>query len=286
MDDAAAPIHGPAEQNGEPASEGLLSTGRQLASAFSAAAGRALKSPLAVRACEAGRQRLAEFLDALEDPSCCYLLVSPSDRAPETSEAVAVIAFSPQIAYPMIDRLLGGADSDAFLPGRALTNVERRLLRRFAAHAAEALQTVWPGGRRPELQLVEGEFRPGELPFLRAEQEVATLTIALSLGRHVGAMQLCVPEWVAHMNNTAQPHRRHAEGPLELAASLQAVIDPADLVDLAPGDIVITDSATDGEVVVRLAGIPKFAARLCASDGNRAVTITRKLDGAGEAPPA
>ena len=286
MDDAAAPNNGPAEQSGGPASEGLLSTGRQLASVFSAAAGRVLKGPLAVRACETGRQRLAEFLDALEEPSCCYLLVSPSDHTPETSEAVAVVAFSPQIAYPMIDRLLGGADADAFLPGRALTNVERRLLRRFAAQAAEALQTVWPGGRRQELQLVEGEFRPGELPFLRAEQEVATLTVALSLGRHVGAMQLCVPEWVAHVDDAGQPKRRHAEGPLELAASLQAEIDPGELVDLAPGDIVITDLATDGEVVVRLAGIPKFAARLCASDGKRAVTITRKLDGAGDAPPA
>jgi len=286
MDDAA-PINGPTEQSDESAGKGLLATGRQLASVFSAAAGHVLKGPLAVRACEAGRQRLAEFLDALEEPSCCYLLVSPSDRTPETSEAVAVVAFSPQIAYPMIDRLLGGADADAFLPGRALTNVERRLLRRFAALAAEALQAVWPGGgKRPELQLVEGEFRAGELPFLRAEQEVATLTVALSLGRHVGAMQLCVPEWVAHADDAAQPYRPQAEGPLELAASRQAVIDPAELVDLAPGDIVITDSATDGEVVVRIAGIPKFAARLCASDGKRAVTITRKLGDAGDAAPA
>ena len=285
MDDAA-PINGPAEQSGESAGEDLLSTGRQLASAFSAAAGHVLKGSLTVRDCEAGRQSLAEFLDALEEPSGCYLLVSPSDRTPETSEAVAVVAFSPQIAYPMVDRLLGGADADAFLPGRALTVVERRLLRRFAALAAEALTAVWPGGDGPQLQLVEGEFRPRELPFLRADQEVATLTVALSMGRHVGAMQLCVPEWVAHVDDAAQPHRRHAEGPLELAASLQAVIDPAELVDLAPGDIVITDSATDGEVVIRLAGIPKFAARLCASDGKRAVTITRKLDDAGDAPSA
>ncbi len=285
MDDAV-PTHDPAEPDGEPAAGGLPATGQQLASAFSATAGHLLKGPLAVRACQAGRQRLTEFLDALDEPSCCYLLVSPSDRTPETSEAVAIVAFSPQIAYPMIDRLLGGADADAFLPGRALTNVERRLLRRFAALAADALQTVWPGEKKPDLRLVEGEFRPGELPFLRAEQDVATLTIALSLGRHVGAMQVCVPEWVAHTDDDAPPERRHAEGPLELAASLQAVIDPDELVDLAPGDIVITDATTDGEVVVRVAGIPKFAARLCASDGKRAVTITRKLDGAGEAGPA
>ena len=46
---------------------------------------------------------------------------------------------------------------------------------------------------------------------------------------------------------------------------------------LAVGDVLATDIATDAEVIIRVAGVPKFAARLGQFKGRRAIVITRKL---------
>ena len=41
--------------------------------------------------------------------------------------------------------------------------------------------------------------------------------------------------------------------------------------------MIATDVAIDGEVTVRLAGIPKYIGRLSTVDGKKAITITRKI---------
>lgn len=78
--------------------------------------------------------------------------------------------------------------------------------------------------------------------------------------------------------------QRPQTAPLELSAALEGItLDQAELAELAEGDIVATDVPADGEVIVRVGGIPKFAARLGTSGGRKLLTIVRRLD--GPAPP-
>jgi flagellar motor switch protein FliM len=55
-------------------------------------------------------------------------------------------------------------------------------------------------------------------------------------------------------------------------------LSPEELARMEAGDILSTDSDADGEVIVRIDGVPRFAARLGSADGRRAITITRRLD--------
>jgi flagellar motor switch protein FliM len=65
---------------------------------------------------------------------------------------------------------------------------------------------------------------------------------------------------------------------MELSVSLRDIDVPAsDAERLCDGDIVATGLPADGEVIVRLAGIPKFLARMGQVDGRRAITILRRL---------
>jgi len=244
--------------------------GGAFARAFASSASAVLGVGLQVRTCETAQRRLSEFLASLADGSCRYVL-----RPRRGRPAVAAVSFSPEIAFAMIDRLLGASGPAAYVPSRAPTEVDRRVLRGVAAAAAEALSTVWPADDAAGFAAVPGEFGPEALRPDGTDGPVVVVSAAVALGRRVGAVRLGIPGRIAAADaDRGQPP---AAGPLELAVCLPAEIGPDELAQLAPGDVLITDSPADGEVVVRLAGIPKYAARLGSADGHRAVRITRKL---------
>jgi flagellar motor switch protein FliM len=97
-------------------------------------------------------------------------------------------------------------------------------------------------------------------------------------------MRLCARREAIDEAALPPPAATSGAGPLELTAALEDIaIDERELAGLAPGDIIATEVAADGEVIVRIGGIPKFAARLGTSNGHRALTITRRLDEPREA---
>ena len=254
--------------------------GGAFARAFASSASAVLGVGLQVRTCETAQRRLSEFLAALADGSCRYVLATTArrgtSRAGRGRPAVAAVSFSPEIAFAIVDRLLGASGPAANVPSRAPTEVDRRVLRSVAAAAAEALSTVWPAADAPGFAVAPGAFGPEALLPDGTDGPVVVVSAAVALGRHVGAVRLGIPGSIA----AADADRRQppaASGPLELAVCLPAEIGADELAQLAPGDVLITDSPADGEVVVRLAGIPKYAARLGSADGKRAVRITRKL---------
>ena len=71
--------------------------------------------------------------------------------------------------------------------------------------------------------------------------------------------------------------------PLEVTAAIEGLeLDSADLADLAIGDILATEVPLDGEITIRIGGIPKYATRLRVIDGQKVVTITRRLAPRGQ----
>ena len=80
------------------------------------------------------------------------------------------------------------------------------------------------------------------------------------------------------------PQRPTASATLALSAAVAGILIAAqELAGLAAGDIIATDTPADGEVILRIGGIPKFAAKLALADGRRALTITRRLDAQADA---
>jgi flagellar motor switch protein FliM len=54
-------------------------------------------------------------------------------------------------------------------------------------------------------------------------------------------------------------------------------VSAEELARLSEGDLLVTDTPADGEVLVRIGGIPRFYARLGASNGKKAIRITRRI---------
>ena len=233
------------------------------------------------------RRSYAEFLASLREPTSCAMLsaerrrkdhpIAADDRKGECLGRVW-LEIAPQVAHAVIELLLGGAGEGACIPNRPLTSVEQRLLRRVAALAAEALTQTWPAEAKWTFQLQAAcSARPAP-PADKGNEPVTVLTFKLSAGPTSGLMRLCIPQSLLGQAVPPDPAPGGRSGPVGVSATLPDMTLSADeLAGLAVGDILTTDEPADGEVIVRVAGIPKYRARVGSLNGRRAVTITRRI---------
>lgn len=241
--------------------------------------------------------RVDDFLQSVEEPTCCYRLTA-GNGSPSGGSGSILIEITPTIAFPIINCLLGGSSDDAFIPRRPLTAIERRLLQRVVETITAGLLQSLPGGASrnfegpppgadpaPVRPSPEGSVAPGTPPAGDADHGAAACPmVALSAGiealldAQAGTIRLCISQDL--LGPLASPLRDEptCDSPLEVSASLpEVMLAPGDVEQLAQGDILTSDTLADGEVIIRVAGIPKYVGRLAACNGNRAVTIIRKL---------
>ena len=272
----------------------------KFAVSFAATAGGLLRADLTVRLAAVGETTRRHFTQAIEEPTCAVGLVASSSGpadAPSASSGQALAAcleFSPALATDLVERLMGSpgdlsapstpsTSSGQAGPGqapaggspaaghRALTGAERRVLLHLANLVALSLSAARPGGKAGELR---ADLSP---PEGSGDDRVVVATFELALGGRVGTMRLCGCGRLAGSAGAGQP-RRAAAGPLEVTASIDsAELSAADLAELSAGDVIVTDLPVEGEVIVRIGGIPKFAARLRVEGGRRVLEITRRL---------
>ena len=109
--------------------------------------------------------------------------------------------------------------------------------------------------------------------------------MSFAFGGSGSAMRLFLPE--ALLGGLPATGAVNRNGPVEIsvtAAEGDVVLGPDELADLSAGDILTTDAPAGGEVIVRVAGIPKYRARLGACNGRRAVTILGPIEPAAHEP--
>ena len=271
-----------------------------LAADLSEELSRRLRTSLRVQPCGARVYTYREFRRTIAEPTSCYVLAAEFESAADVEDAArpdgepagaAWVEIAPQVAFPMVCRLLGGAETDRFFPDRPLTAIERRVLGGVASLAGQSLGRSWPVSPGPRFRWAGGEGPPCDRTALAPDAPVIVLRFTLDMHPRTGAMRIAIPqsllpaaapapgERTGQEANRAEPARQRSVAPLELSVTVeQGAISPEELAQLSRGDIVVTDADAQGEVIVRIAGIPKFAARLGVADGRRAVKIIRKLD--------
>lgn len=262
------------------------------ARSFSAAAGGLLRADICTRLAAVGETSRRLFTQAIEEPTCSFSLI-PAGALPADSMAVTCLEFSPAIAMALVERLMGGAGNGSPAASgnsggkfqaesetasttpvpHPLTPTERRVLLHLANLVALSLSVARPGGKA-------GELRADLAPAGGSgDDRVVVATLELSLSGLVGTMRLCGCGRLAGSVHGNQ-HKRMSAAPLEVTATIEGLeLDWADLAGLAEGDILATEVPVDGEITIRIGGIPKYAARLRIVDGQKVVTITRRLDG-------
>lgn len=256
---------------------------------FGATLSSLLRTVTDVRVVSVEQLAYSECMDALPNPTCLLVMSAPP------LEGRVCMEFSPLVVSSIIDRLLGGAASNVFIPQRPLTSIEWRLVSRIAERALEHLSEVWRNLVDARFQIVQTESNPQLVHIVAPTEVVVFITFEVKLGPSAGTMGLCVPfntiesvlsrlasqSWfykpkTATDRQLQRLTRGIVRSTVELAVFLgESRIALSELRDLQPGDLIQLDKRAAEPLIVRVAGRNKFAATAGRLRGRRAVRLTR-----------
>lgn len=269
----------------------LQSIHESFARNFGASLSAFLRTIVEIRVATTEQLTYSEFIHSLPSPTC-FNLVSA-----EQLSGQLCLEISPLIVFPIVDRLLGGTNSDIFIPQRPLTTIELRLVNRITERAMANLSEAWSELLKVQFDIAGTESNPHLVQIVAPNEVVVVIGFELKVGARAGTMSLCIPfnviepvigklaaqSWLSYSQHDANSDElKHVKqtlnrAPIEVRAFLaQTRITVRELLSLAPGDILRTEKLQDRDFVLRIAGRNKFAGKLGQLRGNKALRLTRK----------
>jgi flagellar motor switch protein FliM len=132
------------------------------------------------------QQAYVEYLYGLPDPTAIFTL------SMHPLQGVSVLELNPSLAFPVIDRLLGGKGVSLSEP-RAVTEIEQKILEGFLKIVTDDLREAWKPLIDLDLQIVGRETRPQLLQIVAPNEVVLAIVFHVQVGEARGMMSLhCV----------------------------------------------------------------------------------------------
>jgi flagellar motor switch protein FliM len=257
---------------------------------FGASMSAFLRSIVEVKISDTEQLTYNEFIHSLPNPTCFNLLsILPWDGS-------ICLEISPTIIFPLLDRLLGGASDETFIPQRPLTTIEQRLVGRIIDRALKLLTDSWNSLGTTEMKLTQSESNPHLVQVVAPNEVVVVITFELKLAGKTGTMCICIPfttlepvldklatqNWLSYrkkdsnMDHKTQIAENIKGASVNLRALLaETTISMGQLMNLQVGDVVQTEKLAKTELIIQIEGKNKFAGRMGQFRGNRSIRITR-----------
>lgn len=251
-----------------------------------------LRTSAQVEATDVEQCPFSQFLKDLHDPTILGILsMAPFNGNP-------LLEIEPDIAFPMLDRLLGGPGKGV-VRGRAVTDIEVMVMRRIFNTILEALVEPWRSVAEVTPRLEGLETNPLFVQFIPPTDVVAYLRFSVRVGPASGEMKLCLPYsmlepylpqlsaryWLvrekAHRpaGEEAKIVRELSDVSVPMTARLgHGRITVGELLDLEVGDVIQLDTSTEAPVDLLVKGRRKFRGRAGRSGRHLAVQVTEVLD--------
>jgi len=258
-----------------------------LAAAFS---GR-LRAPVESRLSALERGIYEEYVTQIGQQSVVVMI----DMNPLQGYAVA--AFGLDVAFGVIDRLLGGkGKTSARTLNRDLTDIEIALIRHIGMDIARALIEPWARVTELVPDVTELAVGPQVMHVIPPAEFVITAWYEVRFGDQTGGISLCFPLTVLEQilpkltgqslfenrpnRNLLEDTRVKQEQILPMTVSLrtmlgQARVDANDVANLEPGDIIVLDRLVADPLRVLVGNCERFAG----SPGTRGRKVALQLSG-------
>jgi len=213
-------------------------------------------------------------------------------------EGRMVLEVNPNVAYAMLDRLLGGRGKGMQVIGK-WTEIEMSILQRLFSRALSHLPEAWKNVLDLDVHYDTLEVNAQFIQIVSPNDTVAVITFRTVIGDTSGMMNLCLPHivlepvmpklsshhWLSPQKKQRPPeqaalqrHMKRAAVPV-VAELGTATITLRDLLQLAPGDCIVLDQSPGDPIVVKVGKIPKFVARPGTHRGRLAVQIEARVKG-------
>jgi flagellar motor switch protein FliM len=255
---------------------------------FGASLSGFLRTIVEVKIASCEQMTFSEFTSGLPNPTSFNLISA------EGLEGQMCLEISPLIIYPIIDRLLGGTTQDLFIPQRPMTLIESRLIGNVTKRGMTALSEAWSGVRPMSFSVSSTESNPQLVQIVAPNEVVIVIGFELKLTSRAGTMNLCIPynviepvmeqlssqSWfnsAKHIKSKESTDRMTdnlSRAPLAVHGLLaQTTITVKELLELAPGDVIVTEKPSADPAVLCVEGEEKFVAHLGQYKGKRALKV-------------
>jgi len=232
-----------------------------------------------------------EFLMSLPNPTSFNVFsVKPL-------EGSGVIEINPSIAFPMLDRLLGGK-GEPFDVTREFSDIELSLFETILRVMMSTLKEAW-GPVMDVYPTVESkESSPNVVQIVAQNEIVVMVVMEIIIGQSSGMMNICYPVISLEpilpklasrdlmLNETSTKKSRNTElqvllggAKVNVEANLgNAELAMRDVLELKTGDIVRLSNAADDNVTLRVDGKERFRGKIGLRRFRKSILINEMID--------
>jgi len=239
----------------------------------------------------------SEFANAISNPSILGII----DFSP--LEGQMILDFSSDVAFTMIERILGGTISGGLVEKRNLTEIEMTLIRTIIMKFINLLKEPWGNiiELRPKLDTIETNSQFAQV--ISPSESVALITLNLKIGETEGMINLCYPHnvlepilgnlssklWFTTSGKKSlseeergqlekQVQRTEVDMKVELGNS---IITVGEMLALGRGDVIVLNKKVSEELTVKVGDQVKFKGLPGKKSNNIAVRITEVSEEGG-----
>lgn len=198
----------------------------------------------------------------------------------EPLEGRMVLEVHPNVAFAMLDRLLGGAGSAPSKIG-SLTEIETIIMEKIFSRAFESLQEAWRTiiDLQPRLEALE--TNPQFMQIVSPNETIALISLSTKIGDTTGMINLCIPHiviepimprlsvhhWFVNQKKSRAPEeqelleQRVSKAKLPIIAELgNSRISVREFLSLGVGDVIALHKPTNEGLEVKVGDKVKFIA--------------------------
>jgi flagellar motor switch protein FliM len=213
-------------------------------------------------------------------------------------EGRMVLEVNPNIAYAMLDRLLGGQGSIPDKMG-ALTEIETTVMERVFSKALDTFHEAWKQIIELDPYLEVLEMNPQFMQIVSPNEIVAVISFSTKIGETTGMINLCLPHvvlepimpklsgqyWFSKQKkNRDEEERQRVEERVKTAALPviaelgTATITVGEFLQLAAGDVIQLDQLIESKMKIKVGDRLKFLGQPGTQKGRIAVQIDEVLE--------
>ncbi len=206
---------------------------------------------------------------------------------------------NPNIAYAMMDRVLGGLGA-SYNKIENLTEIETRIMTQLFEKTAENLREAWSSVVEIDPVLQDFEVNPQFLQMVSPNETVVVISLNTTIGETGGMINICIPHvvlepiipklsvhyWMQNEKKERKPkemaslENRLKNAKLPIKAELgHAAITMDELLNLTRGDIIPLDQKISDQIVIKVGDQPKFTGQPGKMDKKMAVQILDTIEG-------
>lgn len=215
-----------------------------------------------------------EFIMSLPNPTCFNLL------ACDPLDGQMVLEINPSIVYPILDKLLGGGNTEVHIPEREMSEIEWRLIGYVSSETLCFLREAWLPIMEIDFKVTQREANPQLMQIVPPNEVVILICFEVKMGESSGMLNICVPfpvvepvmsnfstiqTWFTSRRSTdvEADRRKLSEGVskvnVEIVSYLARTrISMHQFLNMKPGAIIPTKKSVNDELLLMIDGKPKY----------------------------